>query len=138
MKLFIPTLLLTTMAFSAPSVASKGTPLALDTVVGRYSCAFTEVYQDETFTYPDFRCEIKQQGDAFTLEKTSGSQRFRGKITATDDGFSFNGIFFCPAGACTSDLTGEYKRTGKHHFEGRIYDPNAPEPFRIVDLKRIQ
>ena len=126
------------IALSPSALADKVSPQPLQAWVGHYSCSLTQFDGlGEKYTYPDFRCEISQQGDSYTLEKTSGSQRFRGKITANENGFSFNGIFFCPWGECTSDLTGVYTYNGNNQFTGEIHAPSEPHDYQIVNLKRL-
>ncbi len=88
---------------------------------GPYKCEFT----DGDVKYPVFRCVIKAVATAggktrLTLEKTAGSQRLRGAVTPTDQGFEFSGEFFCPHGDCTEQVQATFTRTGRNRYAGEL------------------
>lgn len=88
---------------------------------GPYKCEFT----DGDVKYPVFRCVIKAVATAdgktrLTLEKTAGSQRLRGSVAPTSDGFDFSGEFFCPRGDCTEQVKATFRRTGRNRYAGEL------------------
>jgi hypothetical protein len=56
-------------------------------------------------------CEIRRKDGSYTLEKTQGSQRIKGKLVLEGDSrFVFSGLFFCPQGACDAKVKGLFRR----------------------------
>lgn len=74
-----------------------------------YLCAI----EDSGYTYPQMPCAIRQVDGRFVLAKLAGSQRFRGQVTPSGEGFSFDGEFYCPWGDCTQPLHGVFKPAGR-------------------------
>lgn len=79
-----------------------------------YFCAI----EDSGFTYPQMPCAIRQIDGRFVLAKLAGSQRFRGEVTPSGEGFSFNGEFYCPQGDCSQPLRGVFKPAGRGGYRG--------------------
>lgn len=98
-------------------------------LIGKYSCTFTQ----GDFTYDPFTCVIKKVGDNLYLEKISGSQRIKGDINITENGFDFTGTYFCPYGECTAAATGQFKKTSEGKFEGPVYTDDQT-PHTLVSL----
>ncbi len=127
--------MITLLAFALlPGLAAAGT--APSDLTGSYSCAFTLVEGKDRYDYPPFPCVIKDQGGVLTLEKTAGSQRIRGPITPNEDGFDFDGTFFCPDGDCTSASSGHFTRIGPGVFRGEIRQVEQPGSEIVVDLRK--
>lgn len=118
-----------------PGLAGAGTAAPSD-LTGNYTCAFTLVEGKDRYDYPAFPCVITARGVTLTLEKTAGSQRIRGPITPNEDGFDFDGSFFCPDGDCTSASSGHFTRTGPGVFRGVIRQVEQPGSEIVVDLRR--
>ncbi len=81
---------------------------------GSYWCSITSGDADgqDQLTYPKFPCAITREDNRLVLAKLGGSQRFTGDISPSSDGrFSFAGQFYCPWGACTQPLHGEFRPT---------------------------
>lgn len=114
-------------ADAAPSASAvKPPPLTdeeRDELAGNYTCSI-----DDTAAFP---CRVANG----TLEKTAGSQRFRGPIKKLPDGnLSFSGTFFCPFGDCTRPVACTFVRQGPGRYVGR-FGPDAsggPGNERIV------
>lgn len=113
----------------APSFLQAKDPLTPEAVIGKYSCTFTQ----EGYTYDPFTCVIKKVDQDLVLEKISGSQRIKGKIQLTAEGFEFEGTYFCPYGDCTSSTKGKFTQLSASVFEGPIYSEN-PASETIVKL----
>jgi hypothetical protein len=86
--------------------------------VEHYACSIS----DGGYDYPAFPCEIRVERGSRVLEKLAGSQRFRGVVRTTGDGFSFEGEFFCPYGDCTKHLTGVFRSFGPGQYRGTFQD----------------
>lgn len=90
---------------------------------GDYSCTI----ETDGYRYPPFHCAIyvAEDGSAM-LEKLSGSQRFRGRLDPSADqdgqvgGFHFAGTYFCPWGACTDNVSGDFAAQGPGVFRGTL------------------
>ncbi|MDP2572521.1 DUF4893 domain-containing protein [Vibrio penaeicida] len=136
MKFFVSTLALVTMAASAPTFAKESQNGV--TLVGNYACAFTKYSGGETYAYPDFKCKITEKEGVFTLEKLTGSQRIKGKVTLTPAGFEFEGVYFCPWGDCTYDVHGQFETQKAGEFAGTVYNTSDPNDFTDVDLRRVK
>ncbi|MBI5609612.1 MAG: hypothetical protein HY902_12135 [Deltaproteobacteria bacterium] len=123
--------LLGTIGFSLPALADLAPPLRphpkrpdpgpAQLTPGDYQCEFTQ----GEFKYPVFRCVIRKQMTAagtakFTLEKQGGSQRIKGSVEPTADGFRFEGQYFCPRGDCTEATQGDFKRVGRDKYQGSL------------------
>ena len=80
-------------------------PLAERTFSGAYWCSI----QDDGFAYPPYPCAIWSVDHRLVLAKLGGSQRFEGEIKPAGAGFSFDGLFYCPAGDCTQPLHGTFE-----------------------------
>jgi hypothetical protein len=65
---------------------------------------------------------IRKVGDQFILAKLTGAQRFKGVVTATDNGFKFAGVVFCPRNACDKPLNGEFRSTDRGQLRGTFHD----------------
>ncbi len=102
-----------------------------ETLLGQYACSFTQ----GDYSYKPFKCQITQVGNALQLEKTSGSQRIKGSIVQTAEGFDFSGVFFCPWGDCTSAAKGSFQRLGPGRYRGVISTESGLEPTQ-VDLSQ--
>lgn len=123
--------LLGTIGFSLPAQADLAPPSRplpkrpdpgpANLLPGDYKCEFTQ----GEFKYPAFRCVIRKQMTAagtakFTLEKLSGSQRIKGTLDPTADGFHFDGKYFCPHGDCTEATQGDFQRVGRNQYQGSL------------------
>jgi hypothetical protein len=124
MKL-IHALLATCLLFSTDIFADEK-PEASD-FIGKYSCTFTQ----DDYTYSPFPCVISQTAEGIQLEKTAGSQRIKGLVNITEDGFDFSGTYFCPFGDCTSNATGHFEKTEKG-FNGTVKTDDGAAT--VVDL----
>ncbi len=102
-----------------------------ENLLGNYACTFTQ----DDYTYDPFTCVIKQVGDELQLEKISGSQRIKGKINLTEEGFDFTGTYFCPWGDCTSPATGQFKKLEEGQYEGPVVTEDSTSPT-IVKLTK--
>ena len=103
---------------------------------GQYSCSIA----DGGYQYPSFPCVVATRDGKVRLEKVAGSQRIRGDVTMTENGFHFEGEFFCPHGDCTEPVVTEFRRQGneERHYLAEIrtasgviqfdlrYRPEAP------------
>lgn len=99
---------------------------------GAYKCQFKQ----GNFRYAKFRCAITKANTAqghvrIRLEKLTGSQRIRGTVRPTEKGFVFAGEYFCPKGACTQDVSGEFVRTGRHSYEGTLNSAHEPTLVKL-------
>ena len=110
---------------SAPP-ASEGTKL-----IGAYRCTFTQ----GEYSYPPFRCSISRRGAALWLEKHTGSQRIRGEVTPTNDGFHFSGTFFCPYGDCTRPVSGDFQCSSPRDCSGALDDGPPSTMIRLTRTK---
>ncbi len=124
-------LLLGTMGVSMPAAADipppqrslpkRPDPGPAELNAGEYKCEFTQ----GGYKYPAFRCVIRKQMTAagtakFTLEKLTGSQRIKGTMQPTPDGFHFDGKYFCPYGDCTEATQGDFRRVGRDTYQGSL------------------
>ncbi len=102
---------------------------------GQYTCSI----QEGDYTYPSFPCVIATSNGKVHLEKVAGSQRIRGAVTMTENGFHFEGELFCPYGDCAQPVVAEFQRADdERHYVGKIktstgvirfdlrYHPEAP------------
>lgn len=138
-KLFMTIIFLSAMPYGTCSFADESSTIGLKDVnaaLGKYSCSFTVDIGNEPYTYPQFRCVIENRGDHYILEKLSGSQRIKGNINFDSKGFSFDGIYFCPDGECTSHVTGHFEKLKTGTYRGVICDPAEPNNKTTVDLQK--
>jgi hypothetical protein len=64
-------------------------------------------------------CEIRRKDGGYTLEKTQGSQRIKGKLALEGESrFAFSGLFFCPHGACDAQVKGTFMRKAADRWIG--------------------
>jgi hypothetical protein len=98
--------------------------------VGAYACSF----ESDGYQYPPFPCAVSMHGRDTWLEKTGGSQRIRGTITAIGGGFHFDGEYFCPWGDCTSKTSGDFHAAGVNTWEGRVGSDGGDVVVRLVYL----
>lgn len=131
---WVAALVLTTLGFSAAAADQRGAPPK--DLVGNYTCAFTLIEGKDRYDYPAFPCVIRDQGGALTLEKTAGSQRIRGPITLNEDGFDFDGTFFCPDGDCTTRSSGHFTVKAPGTFLGILHQDDQPGSEIVVDLRK--
>lgn len=117
----------TSLLFSNTLFADE--KLEASDLIGKYACTFTQ----DGYTYNPFPCVISETTEGVQLEKTAGSQRIKGLINITEDGFDFSGIYFCPFGDCTSNATGSFAKTDKG-FKGTIKTDDNASTDTIVDL----
>lgn len=110
---FIYFLLTSILLFSTNIFADE--KLEASDLTGKYSCTFTQ----DDYTYSPFPCVISQTAEGIQLEKTAGSQRIKGLVNITEEGFDFSGTYFCPFGDCTSNATGSFAKTEKG-FNGTV------------------
>lgn len=103
-----------------------------ENLIGNYACTFTQ----DDYTYDPFTCVIKQLGDELQLEKISGSQRIKGKILLTEEGFDFEGTYFCPWGDCTSPATGKFKKLAQGLYEGPVLTEDSTSPTIVKLIKK--
>ena len=86
---------------------------------GAYWCSIAET----GYEYERFGCVIRRTGSHLQLTKLGGSQRFTGRITPNDRaGFAFDGVFFCPYGACDQPLHGGFRSGGRGDLVGTFTD----------------
>jgi hypothetical protein len=109
------------------ATSARAAPPAEKELLGRYACTFT---QGEV-AYPAFPCVIEKRNDKPWLEKLGGSQRIKGEIVPSDEGFRFSGLFFCPFGSCDRNVKGDFRRTGAGQFQGSI-DTEEPTLVKLV------
>lgn len=88
-------------------IENRGAPLVQERAKP-YWCSIS----DSGYDYPQMPCSIRTVDGQRVLVKLAGSQRIRGVITPTQDGFSFDGELFCPWGDCTKHLVGTFRPTG--------------------------
>ena len=110
---------------SAPST-SEGAEF-----IGTYKCTFTQ----GEYSYPPFRCSISRRGAVLWLEKHTGSQRIRGEMAPTADGFHFSGTYFCPYGDCTRPVSGDFHCSGPRDCSGTLDDGPPPTMVRLTRAK---
>ena len=121
---------MTAISMGAMTSASAAAPTAArQNLVGDYTCEL----RAGTIGYPPYRCVISRHADGLWLEKTGGSQRFRGTITPTPTGFAFAGTFYCPIGDCTKEVAGDFVRGDDRAYSGALIARNAPggEPVAL-------
>jgi hypothetical protein len=101
---------------SSPASASARQPSASDhPLLGSWRCAF----RSGEYSYPPMACEIRRKDGGYTLEKTQGSQRIKGKLALEGDArFAFSGLFFCPQGACDAQVQGTFMRKATDSWIG--------------------
>jgi hypothetical protein len=126
MKL-IHALLVTCLLFSSNLFADEKQNAS--DLIGKYSCTFTQ----DGYTYSPFPCVISQTTEGIQLEKTAGSQRIKGLINITEEGFDFSGTYFCPFGDCTSAASGSFAKTDKG-FKGTVKTDDGASSNTVVDL----
>lgn len=97
-------------------------------LVGTYKCTFTQ----GEYSYPPFRCSISRRGAVLWLEKRTGSQRIRGEVTPTADGFRFSGTFFCPYGDCTRPVSSDFHSSSPRDCSGTLDDGPPPTMVRLT------
>jgi hypothetical protein len=95
-------------------IDNRGAPLAQETPAEPYWCSIS----DSGYDYPQMPCSIRTVDGQRVLAKLAGSQRIRGVITPSGDGFSFDGELFCPWGDCTKRLVGTFRPTGDGALRG--------------------
>jgi hypothetical protein len=84
-------------------------------LLGSWRCAF----RSGEYSYPPMACEIRRKDGGYTLEKTQGSQRIKGKLALEGDArFAFSGLFFCPQGACDAQVQGTFMRKAADRWIG--------------------
>jgi hypothetical protein len=72
---------------------------------GQYACSFKR----GTIQYPAMVCIISTRRDGtMTLDKVSGSQRIRGQLYPSGQGYEFDGMLHCPWGSCTETARGTF------------------------------
>jgi hypothetical protein len=120
--------LLTSVLLFSTNIFADETLEASD-LIGKYSCTFTQ----DDYTYSPFPCVISETAEGIQLEKTAGSQRIKGLVNITDDGFDFSGTYFCPFGDCTSNATGHFEKTDKG-FKGTVITDDGASSNTVVDL----
>ncbi len=80
---------------------------------GDYTCTISD--------YPPFQCRVWiDDGGVQWVEKLQGSQRFRGKVMPTENGFSFDGTYYCPYGSCTENVRGEFTAYDDGLYKGNL------------------
>jgi hypothetical protein len=90
---------------------------------GDYSCSI----ESAGYQYPAFRCAVYGAEDGGQmLEKLGGSQRFRGRVTLGERGFSFDGTFYCPYGDCTESVTAQFQSIGGSTYRGAMQGRSGP------------
>jgi hypothetical protein len=95
----------------APAGRAPG-PLTL----GDYACSQAQ----GGYRYPAFHCVVQAREGRVWLEKVSGSQRFRGWVSATDGGgFAFDGEMYCPWGDCTEPMQAGFVPDGAGVYRAR-------------------
>jgi hypothetical protein len=120
-------LLASSLLFSSNIFADD--TLEASDLIGKYSCTFTQ----DGYTYSPFPCVISPTTEGIQLEKTAGSQRIKGLINITEEGFDFSGTYFCPFGDCTSDASGSFAKTDKG-FKGTVKTDDGASSNTVVDL----
>ena len=94
-------------------IENRGAPLVQERVEP-YWCSIS----DSGYDYPQMPCSIRTVDGQRVLVKLAGSQRIRGVITPTGEGFSFDGELFCPWGDCTKHIVGTFRPTGDGALRG--------------------
>jgi|SRR6185503_3138528 len=89
---------------------------------GDLTAAYYCSIQDGGYKYPRFPCAVREIDGRWMLAKLGGSQRFRGVITPTRDGFTFDGELYCPWGDCVQPLHGEFVAAGHGRLTGTFRD----------------
>ncbi len=113
-----PASAIATASASVAATATSQAPISLadaerEQLEGSYTCSM-----DNT---PSFTCRVTNG----ILEKTGGSQRFKGPITKLSNGnLSFSGSFFCPFGDCTHPIACTFTRLGPGHYACN-FGPNS-------------
>ena len=85
---------------------------------GAYWCTIDA----EKFENNRFACVIKRVGERIVLGKLGGSERLRGVVTPTADGFSFTGEVYCRWIKCTRPLRGTFAPAGRGEYRGTFPD----------------
>jgi len=113
----------------APTIVAAAPSQPGDDLLGSWACSFRAL---ETNTqYPPMSCEITRRTDStLWLEKTSGSQRIRGTVTPTDDGFRFSGSSYCPFGSGGGPVGGTFVRGASGALAGTVTGRGCGVPVR--------
>jgi len=116
---------------SGAEIASSQPALAAGVANGEYLCSFTS----GDYVYPEFPCIVYARRDGRQiLEKVGGSQRIHGLISNTDDGFDFEGTFYCPWGSCTEQVGARFITEGSAIYRGTLSTQSGPV---IVSLRFV-
>lgn len=82
---------------------------------GDYACSIAS----GGHRYQSYRCAVYNAEDGSQiLEKVGGSQRFRGRVFPQEQGFAFDGTFFCPDGDCTENVTARFTPVSGAQYRG--------------------
>ena len=110
----------------APANYGEGDPAGDQAIPdGAYSCTIDD--------YPPFVCQVYTNPDGSqTLEKMGGSQRFRGAVSPSDDGFFFDGVFFCPYGDCTREVQARFVALDDGAFRGELQSDGGAPPIQVA------
>jgi hypothetical protein len=101
---------------------------------GDYACRIST----DGYEYPPFPCVVYSGDDGGQLlEKTGGSQRFRGRVLPDGDGFRFDGTFFCPYGDCTDDVSGSFEPIGQGWYRGTLQGYSDQQRPIVVTLQHM-
>lgn len=119
-------------AVAAPEVTPEAPPSApAHPLLGSWRCAF----RSGEYSYPPMACEIRRKDGEYTLEKTQGSQRIKGKLALEgEERFKFSGLFFCPQGACDAEVKGNFTRRSRDHWVGTL--TGMASEVIVVTLRR--
>jgi hypothetical protein len=117
---------------AVPSFLQAKDLLTPEAVIGKYACTFTQ----DGYTYDPFTCVIKKVDQDLILEKISGSQRIKGKIQLTAEGFEFDGSYFCPYGDCTSPAKGKFTQVSASVYEGPVNTENPASETLVKLVKK--
>ena len=105
----------------------------VELVPGDYACSFH--LDDDDIQYEAFHCVIfRDENGLLRLEKRSGSQRLRGVIHETPDGFAIEGLFFCPYGDCDEDFSASFVAEDDGRFRGKM---NLEDGRRSMTLEYL-
>ncbi len=120
-----------TDAYAGEAEAAGSPAIAAGVANGEYLCSFTS----GDYVYPEFPCIVYARRDGRqVLEKVGGSQRIHGVIATTDDGFDFEGTFYCPWGSCTQQVGARFLAEGPSIYRGTLSTQSGPV---IVSLRFV-
>ncbi|TXR50985.1 DUF4893 domain-containing protein [Phyllobacterium endophyticum] len=114
-------------------------------MTGEWKCRTIKLGKEPALViYQWFKCRVTDDGSGWMLEKTSGSQRTKGRFyTESDTRLTYLGVGYVSGempgkygGGPDVDQTGYAYRTGKDEFHIEFPEPARESLLDILELKR--